>query len=348
MDKVIKNNGKLKLIPKPELVNFDSSEISEGDVLVICAGFEDRALSVLEHSVSSGCLFSSVLMFEYLPYLQQNKSDSIVELCRKNGIDLVRVTYDRGNPAGISIPFIEFIKGIPGKIFIDISAMSRLLIVQLIVALGNLERSFHDVFILYTEALNYPPNKEDVEQVIEQSQEELTYRVMFISSGVFDITVVPELSSVASQGSPIHLVVFPSFNIDQLVALRGEAQPSQYTFIHGIPHLKKDSWRQDVIKRLNHTDQILRHFDVCASTLDYRETLDNLFDIYEKCATMERIIVAPTGSKMQTVAVGIFRTYMDDIQIVYPTPSTFAEPERYTSGIRSTYLLSLESFIISK
>ena len=68
-----------------------------------------------------------------------------------------------------------------------------------------------------------------------------------------------------------------------------------------------------------------------------------LLDIYDKYSVMERIIIAPTGSKMQTVAVGIFKAFMDDIQIVYPTPRLFPEPKEYTKGARQLYILNLDS-----
>ena len=45
-----------------------------------------------------------------------------------------------------------------------------------------------------------------------------------LSSGVFDVIAVPELSSVALGGQPIRLIAFPSFNTDQLTALVSEIQ----------------------------------------------------------------------------------------------------------------------------
>ena len=55
----------------------------------------------------------------------------------------------------------------------------------------------------------------------------------------------------------------------------------------------------------------------------------------------DRIVVAPTGSKMQSVAVGLFRAVLHDVQIVYPTPQFFAEPRNYTLGMRQLYQLDL-------
>jgi hypothetical protein len=80
------------------------------------------------------------------------------------------------------------------------------------------------------------------------------------------------------------------------------------------------------------------------STLDYRETLDCLLRLYGMHSERERLIISPTGSKMQTVAVGIFRAFMEDAQIVYPTPKVFRSPSDYTRGIGQLYSLPLDRF----
>lgn len=51
--------------------------------------------------------------------------------------------------------------------------------------------------------------------------------------------------------------------------------------------------------------------------------------------------MAPTGSKMQAVAVALFRAALYDVQVVYPTPQIFTEPDRYTVGARRLYELDL-------
>jgi hypothetical protein len=59
---------------------------------------------------------------------------------------------------------------------------------------------------------------------------------------------------------------------------------------------------------------------------------------------MQKFVLAPTGSKMQAVAVGIIRTYLDDIQIAYPTINIFSNPSDYTHGVKQMYLLPLSSY----
>jgi len=231
-----------------------------------------------------------------------------------------------------------------GRIFIDISGMSRLLIVQILTALGGRKSEFVATTILYTMARNYPPTEIEVDSAIKKMQKDLLYSAMFLSSDIFGLCVAPELSSYSMEGQPIRLIAFPSFNPNQTAALRFELQASSFTFIHGVPPLPENAWRLEKIKILNKIEEISNREDYQASTLDYMETLNLLLKIYDERGVTERIIIAPTGSKMQTVAVGILRAYMEDIQIIYPTPRKFPKPKNYTTGIRNTYRLDLDAF----
>jgi hypothetical protein len=47
---------------------------------------------------------------------------------------------------------------------------------------------------------------------------------------------------------------------------------------------------------------------------------------------------------MQTVAVAIFRSFIEDVQIVYPTPRGYCSPDNYTRGIGQMHMLSLEPY----
>ncbi|MBZ5564632.1 MAG: hypothetical protein LAP13_19710, partial [Acidobacteriia bacterium] len=197
--------------------------------------------------------------------------------------------------------------------------------------------------VLYSEASEYPPSKDVVEEAIAKSGVDPLYSIMLLSSGVFDVTIVPELSSISPGSQQTRLVTFPSFNTDQLTALRTELQPSRYSVIHGVPPAPENQWRKWAIARLNHTDSLEGEEGYSTSTLDYRETLEYLLQIYTNHGTTERILIAPTGSKMQAVAVGIFRSFIRDVQIVYPTPRTFTSPTSYTIGVRQLYSLALDT-----
>jgi hypothetical protein len=103
-------------------------------------------------------------------------------------------------------------------------------------------------------------------------------------------------------------------------------------------------WRKQVVARLNCLDEIQNAERIETSTLDYRETLDYLLKLYAVYSTRDRLLLSPTGSKLQTVAAGIFRSIVRDVQVAYPTPHGFCKPDAYTLGVGPLHLLPLEAF----
>lgn len=341
MNEEIRVDKRLRAFVKPPLATITKLEMYHDDVFILCAGFEDRALGCLKNAIDSKSEKFETIIVEYLPFIRQNKLQEIEELCARAGSKIKKETYDRENPAGFGDNILRHLGNSVGRIFIDLSGMSRLLIVQLIVSLSSKPILFQKVVLLYCEADKYPPSKADVKNKIELQPDAL---VMFLSYGVYDLVVMPELSSVALQGQPIRLVVFPTFNTNQLTALRAELQPAYLTVMHGLPPQKENKWRRNAIAKINHISEFknIEEYDVC--TLDYNDALNKLLEIYDQHGVFEKLVIAPTGSKMQTVAVGLFRAFLADVQIVFPKESCFEDPDNYTKGIRQIYSLSLAPF----
>jgi hypothetical protein len=341
--RVLRIDEKLAALPKPSLQPVERLSLESNDCLILCAGFEDRVLGVLDSALLGSAPFK-VVVVEYLPFVSQNRSPIIREKCVRYGLSFSDVTYDRQNPAGFGEALLERLANCDRRIIVDVSGMSRLLIVQVLVALGNREVRFNRCFLAYTEAKTYPPSQDEAEAKIAKRNIDPTYSVLFLSSGVFEVTIVPELFSASIPLGQTRLIAFPSLEAYQLTALRAELQPSRLTLIHGIPPSPANAWRLEAIRRINRVDTV-KHDALTTSTLDYRETLDCLLRLYGTHSERERLLISPTGSKMQTVAVGLFRTFMDDVQIVYPTPKEFLSP--YTEGIGQLYTLPLEGFSLS-
>lgn len=343
--RVLRIDEKLAALSKPSLQPVERFSLESTDCLILCTGFEDRVLGVLDSALLGSAPFNVVIV-EYLPFMPQNRSPTIREKCVRYGLSFSNVTYDRQNPVGFGEVLLHQLANCNGRIFVDVSGMSRLLIVQLLVALGKRKACFNHCFVAYTEATSYPPSQDEVEAKIAKRSIDPTYSVLFLSSGVFEVTIVPELSSASIPVGQTRLVAFPSLEAYQLTALRAQLQPSRFTFIHGIPPSPANAWRLEAIRRINRVDTV-KHDALTTSTLDYRETLDCLLRLYGTHSERERLLISPTGSKMQTVAVGLFRTFMDDVQIVYPTPKEFRSPDNYTKGVGQFYTLPLEGFSLS-
>lgn len=336
----------LQRIVLPKLEVNAAPSLGSNDCLVLCSGFEDRALAVLESAIQNRKESAfNVLRVDYLPRYEENQSEKISRLCSAANLVVKNVCYDRESPAGGGILIAKETSHYR-RVFIDISGMSRLLIVQILAALGQRAQGFKAVGIFYTEANSYPPTKQEFEDECQKASHSESVIGGFISTGVFEVAVTPELSSVAMQGEAIRLIAFPSFNRKQLYAVISEVQPTFIDLVDGIPPNDENKWRPDAIRRCN--DKVIRGMvnlrELKLSTLDYRETFRFLLDVYNSRSAFDRLIVAPTGSKMQAASVGLFRAFMHDVQIVYPTPEGFPTPTHHTEGVKNIYHLPLDEF----
>lgn len=335
----------LKSARWPELCAVENLHFQDGDVLLVCAGFEDRVTTVLEMAETARARGITVLDCEYAPPIDSNHFPQIQKLCADANWGHVRVEYDRRNPASI---FNKIISNLPigiRRLYIDISGMSRLLIVQMIVGLIEHGIATESVSILYTEAESYPPSEAEARTRLANNSSEAADILSFISAGVYDLAVVPELSSLTMSSAPTRLIAFPSFNPAQLFSAKSIIQPANTTLIHGVPPDPALHWRTDAICQLNQISDNSENQDLKIDTLDYSECLRLLLTLYDEWAEYFNLVLSPTGSKMQTVAVGIFRGFVRDVQIVYPTPLRFMDPTDHTHGAKRVYELKLDSFI---
>ncbi|MCX6872623.1 MAG: hypothetical protein NTW21_02280 [Verrucomicrobia bacterium] len=334
----------LAALHKPSLQEVAQFELAPDDWLVVCGGFEDRVVAILQNAISARRPFN-VLLVHYEPFSKENRSPEILEIAQGSGLCVVELTYNRQAPEGFGMDLLRCLSGCRGRILVDVSAMSRLLIVQILVALGSQSSGFANCYVAYAEARDYPPSREEAVLQLKKSESDPSLSILFLSSGVFDVTVVPELASVAPSAAHTRLIAFPSLDAHQLTATLNEIQPSRLSLIEGMPPDPENKWRMEMISKVNQLDKIPNAQMLETSTLDYRETLDCLLKLYADHGERDRILVSPTGSKMQTVAVGIFRSLVKDIQIVYPTPGSYIEPDRYTLGVGLLYLLPLDEFL---
>lgn len=329
----------------PEQCEIEHLQLQNGDVLLVCGGFEDRAMTVINMAAISKVSGVTVLDFEYLPAVDSNHYPQIRKLCIDAGWKHIRVEYDRCNPSGI---FDNVRRNLPSdihRLYVDISGMSRLLIVQLIVGLMECEIDIPKVSVLYTEAESYPPTEAEARAKLASHASDSAAILSFISVGVYDLAIVPELSSLNINRAPTRLIAFPSFNPAQLFSAKSIIQPSKTTLIHGVTPAAELQWRTEAICQLNNINDDAENQNLKISTLDYSECLKALLSLYEDWSAFNNLILSPTGSKMQTVAVGIFRSFIQDIQIVYPTPLHFTDPTDHTRGAKQVYELKLDYFI---
>lgn len=328
----------LAKVPLPELRQLENATLASGSVLVTCAGFEDRAFEFLRRSVKTGSHGFEVLAIDYLPLIEANRTAELTALAVGAGATVRWLTYDREDPADPTDDVLAYLSE-NRQLYVDTSGMSRLLIVQLIVGAIRAGKA-SGITLIYAEAEDYPPSKEEVESTLE-SADEVFGVIHFISSGVFEIIVRPELSTTAMYGQPIRVIAFPTFNPAQLAAVCAEVNAAAFTIVNGRPPRAVYAWRLEAIRQLNRVSSLREAEERATSTLDYRETVTLLLDVYRRYGARQKLVVVPTGSKMQSVAVAIVVGFLDDFQVVYPAPRSFPAPANYTRGVQTIYSLDL-------
>ena len=338
--RIMRIDEQLAALDFPALEKIDSIELHEHDVLILAAGFEERALACLRKIRASSSKIS-VIILTYSPEISENLFFNACSFCREQNYDYKTIQYNRSIPDTLNaMANSSIIRNCRGRIFLDISAMSRLLIVQI---LYTLREHLRHIRVLYTEPESYSPTFTEFEEEMKKTEEACIEFPMFISSGVADIFFPSEFSTSALQGQPLRLIVFPSFNPYQLRSVINELQPSFLDIINGIPPGNNNTWRTNAILRLNKIESIRQQKNLhYTSTFDYRETLNLLIQIYQRENVFDQITIVPTGSKLQSLAVAIFRLFMEDIRIAYPLPQKFNDVSNYSSGILSSYQLKLD------
>ena len=275
----------------------------------------------------------AVVVVRYEPENEENRLEEVRAICRTLDSEIIEMVYDRERPMAGGERIRASLTDCR-RVFVDVSGMSRLLIVQALVAL--LHGTFEAIRVLYCEAARYLPSEDECREAIAMAGGR---GLSYLSSGVVEVAVTPELSSVSMPGEAVRLIAFPSFDPTQLVSVVHELQPTYSDVMHGIPPREENRWRTGAVRQLNERAlaalQGTTSHDV--STMDYRETLRVLASIYAKRSAFDRLVIAPIGSKMQSVAVALFRATLSDVQIVYPIPQEFATAEQYTVGTRCVH-----------
>jgi hypothetical protein len=294
---------------------------------------------------------SRAILLDYRPFNPKNRLMDVRNGLVVRGVsvsDSDILIYDRFDPEDFE-PRLQahLVRTGARRVLIDISTMSKLAILLILSVCKGLDL---EVRILYAEAEAYGPTREEFEKAKEQN--EIHRPTLQIYTGVHGVVRVSSLASVAMQGQPTAALAFMSFNDALTQVLLNTVYPSRLFLINGKPPLH--TWREEATAWIH--DQVRREWDEdnpvvqksetsipvprrVVSTLDYRETLLLLIQLYWQLSATHRVLLAPAGSKMQAVGCYFAKALHPDIHIEYPSPEGF-QPE-YSSGISGRWSINL-------
>jgi hypothetical protein len=326
----------------PKLTSIDKLVLHNDELFVAAGGFEERACKFPEILEFSSSTRNTTVLLNYLPYKPENRFEEIQSSLNDRGCEVVPVEYNLHSPFNFDIRFSDILISSRAKaICLDISGMSRLAIMIILDIVHELNLSLR---IVYAEACRYAPSQEEFEAAKRTEQQHLP--TSFIQTGVYDVLHVSRLTSIRMQNHATLLIAFDSFNESLCQALVNVINPSRFILINGRPPRQELRWREQatayVHKFLRREWSIEDDNDPIktTSTLNYEETYEMLVNLYWRFSGSHRIILSPTGSKMQTIGSYLLRSVHNDVHIEYPTAQGFFA-DKYSTGVRETWQLVL-------
>lgn len=333
----------------PPLESHTEIRLGLRDVLIHAPGFEDRTMAI-----ASGVLATPgthLLLLDYRPFSASNRLQEVRNALLSQGVtdgNIGILEYDRFDPNDFEARFrLHLAKIGVTRVVLDISTMSKLAI---LLSLSACQQLNLETTILYTEADVYGPSREEFEEA--RNKREIHRPSIQIFTGVHGVVRATSLASVAMQGQPTAALVFMSFNDALTQILLNTVYPSRLFLINGRPPIH--SWREQATAWIH--DQVRREWpednpvrsetpagvpvpERAVSTLDYRETVALLTELYWQLAPTHRVLLAPAGSKMQAVGCFLVKALHPDIHIEYPSPEGFLP--QYSAGVARRWMLRL-------
>jgi len=331
--------GKLRPL-FPNITNFVPSMLQHPVIYITAAGFEDRATTLLDYFLSKKIHIERALAIRYQPNGDPRNKVTVT----KNKLEKVCpsvgwINYDRLDPQKFQRELAPIVDSLSSfHVLIDISGMSKFLTMVLLQAFTRFP---NNLSVVYAEAGIYYPTKKKFEKM----KKKLGATPDFLTSDVYTILHVTSLSSVSMQGYPILLLVYPTFNHHEVVALHNEVSPQHLILLEGDPHKDADKWRLQAVREVNRSVTANPDYHCeskVVSTFDYISNIETLEEIYQRYCFTHKILLATTGSKLQTIASFLFKQLHPDMQIVYPVTKAFIG--EYSEGCKALWAINFGPF----
>jgi hypothetical protein len=331
----------------PEPVPWDPSVLGDGGIqmLVCCAGFEDRSRAILDdiRDIPVGL----VNLVVYPANAEENRA-SLEDF--RSGVQTSRreeVGYDRAQFLKSCRELFTQLSDKEGvRVVIDVSGMASYVAYRVLAAvyeaLPNAELG-----IYYAEAKDYSPSRREWMEFydnVPDPSNSLTMAEHYEKTHFQSIGVDETYGSDVFPGRNVdplatEVIAIPSFSLQRMKSMLAYAE-SQYSvpqgnirwFLGQPPDRKKNGWRYEALAALYN----VRNAGVAVSTLNYREILQRLDDVWEEHHTTRHFVIANMGSKMQHLGAFLFLRMHPECGLLLCEPERFIA-SRYSAGVGSKW-----------
>lgn len=329
----------------PELSSVDNviPKDSNFDIYIAAMGYEERTTEAAAALLNRGVRVKSAILLEFDLYFEATEQ-------RREKYEQIIIELTSGKPhrplnAPISVQDTSY----PERLKNMLKTLSKSTTPRVVFDCTSCPSKIHsetlkvlfdcdcDLTVLYTEASDYFPTREEWESGKLKPYDK---RVLCPFSGFRYAAKPPILQADDTGELPTLLLLFPTFNTERTDGILADVDPAARIWIFGEPHdLVKNSYRIEMAKSF--AAPLMQPGDAWAdlSTFEYKETLLTLGSIYAINRSNYRLIVMPHGSKMQTLGVNLF-AYAHQLSMVFAMPKTY-DPGRYSKEFTQVWATPL-------
>lgn len=333
----------------PDVVNLDCRKYFKGeeyDIFFCALGFEERCLTIPEQLADlKDFKCKQAFYFEYSTNLEDNAVNRprLIQAYEKfaKSWDFMQCDVDDFTKKlrGLLNRIVEYSQ--KPKIIFDISVCSSKLLLSVMKILFEFNIYIR---IVYSEAAIYHPTYEEFEKEPEKWTTEEGFGA---TRGVGRVIPSPEHPGTHRE-NPDLTIVFPTFKpertkkiityIDESLLIRPD---NRIIWIIGDPHMDEDtkSKRKSIIRKINEIPEEATSYDV--STLNYKKTIEILYQIYRSKNLDFHINISALCSKMQCLGISLFWYIMQDISIYLAIPKEY-NPKQYSEGCIATWQIDFD------
>lgn len=328
------------------LLNFNQ-EPHDCDLLILAAGFEDRAFHFLSNSKFKKDTICILIEFpnhpEYNSEIFLNYLNTAKALFAQESI--LTIQLKENNAQLFERDLNECLSKLPRSItnaWIDISGMPTYAIC---IALNSVRVFFptQTQNIIYSAAKSYFPTYQEYEKFSEKSASNEGFVPETMTMEMSEVLILETFSGHRSKEGISCLAVFPGYDANRTGGVIESINPSMLLFLFGDPDGSGFEWRLNLSKQLHRKFESTRKSAVeVVSTLDPNQSLNVLETYYEFLFEDYDFTIAPICSKMQVVGTFLFWERYKEVQLVFPLPVGY-DLDKKPLGTSATFITKLDA-----
>ena len=325
----------------PIIHEYKGMNNNEKRLLIAAEGFEDRAIHWID-GLNQDVLFCNAILCQYVPVRKSKLKIIKAAIEKRTENKPLIMKFNRFSPDGFERAFSEFCTKMIEytDVYIDITVMSKFLIMILVFGLHSFEGRIH---FIYSEPETWGPSKERFHRAL--SSRKKGNAVCLSSKGVGEIVRTSSLSSIIMQNEPSILIAGLSFNEMLVNLLINELNPEKLFLIN--QGCNRIPWREDAIELIHREiiesyggqDRVIYKYEL----FEYDKVFDMLAEKYKQFWLTHRMIVSPTGYKTHAIAFGLFKLCCPDIHVEYPTPDSYSFKGYSEGEVVKTYEICIDN-----